>query len=122
MDLDNGYDAFTTDNSLHSQADRPGQDAQQTRGFSARVHGPVGAYRLSSTTAYAVSDSVYSFDGDWGNDADWGEYAPYDYFSRYDRERTSLSEDLRVEGKVDERSRLGGRVVPAAARGGLAAA
>lgn len=102
VDLDNGYDAFTTDNSLRSQADRPGQDAQQTRGFSARVHGPVGVYRLSSTTAYAVSDSVYSFDGDWGNDDYWGEYAPYDYFSRYDRERTSLSEDVRVEGKAGD--------------------
>ena len=37
VDLDNGYDAFTTDNSLRSQADRPGQDAQRTRGFSARI-------------------------------------------------------------------------------------
>jgi outer membrane receptor protein involved in Fe transport len=100
VDLDNGYDAFTPDNSLRSQADRPGRDAQQTRGFSLRAHGPLGPYRLSSTTAYAASDSVYSFDGDWGNDAYWGEYAPYDYFSKYDRQRTSLSEDLRLEGST----------------------
>jgi outer membrane receptor protein involved in Fe transport len=98
VDLDNGYDAFTTDNSLRSQADRPGRDAQQTRGFSVRAHGPLGPYRLGSTTAYAASDSVYSFDGDWGNDVYWGEYAPYDYFSKFDRERTSLTEDLRLEG------------------------
>jgi len=98
VDLDNGYDAFTVDNSLRSQADRPGRDAQQTRGFSVRAYGPAGPYRLSSTAAYAASDSVYSFDGDWGNDTYWGEYAPYDYFSKFDRERTTLTEDLRLEG------------------------
>jgi iron complex outermembrane recepter protein len=97
VDLDNGFDAFTPDNSLHSQADRPGQDAQRTRGFSAHLQGPAGDYRLSSVTAYALSDSIYSFDGDWGNDAYWGAYAPYDYFSKYDRQRKTLSEDLRIE-------------------------
>jgi outer membrane receptor protein involved in Fe transport len=47
---------------------------------------------------------VYSFDGDWGNDPNWGANAPYDYFQRFDRERRTLSEDLRFisRGNVDQ--------------------
>ncbi|HET9692913.1 MAG TPA: TonB-dependent receptor, partial [Steroidobacteraceae bacterium] len=98
VDLDNGFDAFSLDNTRRTLADRPGRDAQRTRGVSAVIAGPVAAYTLSSTSAYASSDSVYSFDGDWGNDAYWGEYAPYDYFSSYTRDRTTLTEDLRLAG------------------------
>ncbi len=96
VDLDNGYDAFSLDNSRRTLSDRPGRDAQRTKGLSAVFDGPLGDLRLSSTTAHAASDSVYSFDGDWGNDAYWGAYAPYDYFSNYQRERSTLTEDLRL--------------------------
>jgi iron complex outermembrane receptor protein len=48
-----------------------------------------------STTAVASSDIVYSFDGDWASDEFWGAFAPYDYFSLFDRERRTLSQDLR---------------------------
>jgi outer membrane cobalamin receptor len=98
VDLDNGFDAFTPDNSLRSHADQPGRDAQRTRGVSADVHGPVGPYTFSSVTAYAWSDSVYSFDGDWGNPGYWNVDYPYDYFSNYARTRTTVSEDLRLAG------------------------
>jgi outer membrane receptor protein involved in Fe transport len=97
VDLDNGFDAFAPDNSRRTLSDQPGRDAQRTRGVSANVAGALGGNTLRSVTAYAWSDSVYSFDGDWGNDAYWGEYAPYDYFSRYARERSTLSQDLRLE-------------------------
>jgi outer membrane receptor protein involved in Fe transport len=97
VDLDNGFDAFAPDNSRRTLSDKPGRDAQRTRGVSANVAGALGRNTLRSVTAYAWSDSVYSFDGDWGNDAFWGEYAPYDYFSRYARERSTLSQDLRLE-------------------------
>jgi len=97
VDLDNGFDAFAPDNSRRTLSDKPGRDAQRTRGVSANVAGVLGGNTLRSVTAYAWSDSVYSFDGDWGNDAYWGEYAPYDYFSRYARERSTLSQDLRLE-------------------------
>jgi iron complex outermembrane recepter protein len=98
VDLDNGFDAFSPDNSRRTLADRPGRDAQRTRGVSMTFEGPLGAYRLASTTAYADSESVYSFDGDWGNDSYWGEFAPYDYFSNYQRDRSTFTQDLRVGG------------------------
>jgi outer membrane receptor protein involved in Fe transport len=97
VDIDNGFDAFTPDNSRTTLADNPGRDAQRARGVSADVAGRIGVYTVRSVSGYARSDSVYSFDGDWGNDVYWGEFAPYDYFSRYARERSTLSQDLRVE-------------------------
>jgi len=95
-DLDNGFDAFALDNSFDTLSDRPGRDAQRSSGTALRIVGDLGRTTLRSTTAYADSDIVYSFDGDWGNDADWGEYAPYDYFSSYQRARRTLSQDLRL--------------------------
>ena len=62
----------------------------------------LAACEFLSTTAYADSDIVYSFDGDWGNDAYWGDFAPYDYFSRYDRDRSTLSQDLRWQGAAGD--------------------
>jgi outer membrane receptor protein involved in Fe transport len=97
VDIDNGFDAFTPDNSRTTLADNPGRDAQRARGVSADLAGRIGVYTVRSVSGYARSDSVYSFDGDWGNDVYWGEFAPYDYFSRYARERSTLSQDLRVE-------------------------
>lgn len=95
VDLDNGFDAFVPDNSLRTLSDRPGRDAQRSAGASLALETSVGESTLQSVTAWADSDIVYSFDGDWGNDPYWGEFAPYDYFSRYDRERSTFSEDLR---------------------------
>ena len=95
-DLDNGFDAFALDNSFDTLSDRPGRDAQRSSGTALRIVGDLDRTTLRSTSAYAESDIVYSFDGDWGNDADWGEYAPYDYFSRYQRARSTLSQDLRL--------------------------
>ncbi|MDH4167738.1 MAG: TonB-dependent receptor, partial [Gammaproteobacteria bacterium] len=102
VDIDNGFDAFTPDNSRTMLSDQPGRDAQRTRGVSAGVAGRLGHYTVRSVSAYAWSDSVYSFDGDWGNDAYWGEFAPYDYFSRYARMRSTLSQDLRIESGPDD--------------------
>jgi outer membrane receptor protein involved in Fe transport len=100
VDLDNGFDAFVPDNKLRTLSDRPGRDAQRSKGASAMVRGDLGAVTLESATGYADSDIVYSFDGDWGNDPYWGAFAPYDYFSRYGRHRRTISEDLRLVSKT----------------------
>jgi iron complex outermembrane receptor protein len=97
VDLDNGYDAFSLDNSRTTLSDKPGQDAQLTRALSVRLDfDGADAFDLVSRSAFNDTRSVYSFDGDWGNDRDWGVNGPYDYFQRFDRERRSLSQDLRL--------------------------
>jgi iron complex outermembrane receptor protein len=97
VDLDNGYDAFSIDNSRTTLSDKPGQDAQLTRALSVRLDfDGAEAFDVVSRTAFGNTRSVYSFDADWGNDRDWGVNGPYDYFQRFDRERRTLSQDLRI--------------------------
>jgi iron complex outermembrane receptor protein len=96
VDLDNGYDAFAIDNSRTTLSDKPGQDTQLARAIAMRLdYTGARAFDVVSRTSAGISRSVYSFDGDWGNDPYWGVNAPYDYFQRFDRERRTLSEDLR---------------------------
>lgn len=104
VDLDNGYDAFSIDNSRTTLSDKPGQDAQISRALAMRMDYDASTFQLVSRTSLARSRSVYSFDGDWGNDVSWGEDAPYDYFQRFDRDHLALSQDLRVVSRasVDE--------------------
>jgi iron complex outermembrane receptor protein len=100
VDLDNGYDAFSLDNSRITHSDKPGQDAQLARAAAARLAFDAGAFKIVSITTFGDSRSVYSFDGDWGNDRDWGIYAPYDYFERFDRDRETWSQDFRLVSRA----------------------
>jgi outer membrane receptor protein involved in Fe transport len=95
VDLDNGYDAFAIDNSRTTQSDNPGNDAQRTAGASLDARYAGDELTLTSITAYADSDILYGFDGDWGNEAFWG--VPYDFVTRIARERQTLTQDLRFE-------------------------
>ena len=73
VDLDNGYDAFSIDNSRTTLSDKPGQDAQRVHAGALRLdYAGAEAFDLVSRTAFGDSRSVYSFDGDWGNDESWG--------------------------------------------------
>jgi outer membrane receptor protein involved in Fe transport len=104
IDLDNGYDAFAIDNSRVTQSDNPGRDAQRTLGGSFVARYDADRFAASSTTAYADSDIVFGFDGDWGNNDFWG--VPYDFVSLFERDRSTFTEDLRFESPAldDDRS------------------
>jgi outer membrane receptor protein involved in Fe transport len=94
-DIDDGYDAWSIDNTWRSQSDRPGVDTQ--RATAASVHLTSSAWSPGTLTvigAYAQSDSVNSYDGDWGNAAMWAPFA-YDYFARSDRDRSTGSLEVR---------------------------
>jgi iron complex outermembrane receptor protein len=97
LSQNNGYDAFTIDNSYATQSDKPGADDQKVRGSSFEVEGQLGRdVTAISTTSFLRSDSDYSYDGDWGNNQFWGEFAPYDYFYDSTRLRDTLSQELRL--------------------------
>jgi outer membrane receptor protein involved in Fe transport len=107
VDQDNGYDAFAIDNSLTTQSDRPGRDAQRSAALALRAtHDAGDRWSVTSITGVARSDIEFSFDADWGSAAFWDGFfaAPpgspftpvYDYFSRRDRERDTLSQEFRL--------------------------
>ena len=94
--LDNGYDAWSIDNSRRSLADRPGKDSQQADGGAIRLETRAGS--LGTLTAIATlsdSDGVNSFDGDWGNPDSWAPYT-YDYFYEAKASRRARSFEVRL--------------------------
>jgi iron complex outermembrane recepter protein len=99
-DIDNGYDAWSIDNTWRSQSDRPGQDTQRATAGSVRL--VTDAWPVATLTAigtYAQSKSINSFDGDWGNAAMWAPFT-YDFFARSDRDRDTNSMEVRLASPV----------------------
>ncbi|MBM0103211.1 TonB-dependent receptor [Steroidobacter sp. S1-65] len=95
-DLDNGYDAWSIDNTRRSLADRPGKDAQKSDGAALRVDTSAGRLgRLTVTATLSDSETEYSFDSDWGNPESWAPYT-YDYFDRQERDRRGRSLEARL--------------------------
>jgi outer membrane receptor protein involved in Fe transport len=95
-DLDNGYDAWAIDNSRTSLSDEPGEDSQRARGASLRLTTAAwGANTLTAIGSYGKSDSINSFDADWGNAGSWAPFT-YQYFGAYERTRSTGSLELRL--------------------------
>ena len=106
IDLDNGYDGWSIDNELTTWSDRPGRDSQTSTGASMRADFALaGGHRLVSITGAARSDIEHSYDADWGEDGYWSRIAGfemrYDYSSRTLRERSGLSQELRLLSPAD---------------------
>jgi outer membrane receptor protein involved in Fe transport len=112
VDINNGYDAWSLDNTFTTYSNQPGRDAQLSNGLALRLIASLGSLgELRSVTSVADSRITYSFDGDWGNDALWtaltagnpgclpsSACAPYDYFQSDDRRRRTLAQDVRLTG------------------------
>ena len=95
VDVDNGYDAWAIDNGFNTYSDDPGRDAQRSTAGSARVHAELDRVDVVSITAFAETDAVFSFDADWGNAAYWAPFV-YDWTTTNDRERSTVSQEVRV--------------------------
>jgi len=110
IDIDNGYDAFTLDNSRDSHADNPGQDTQKTDAFALTSTYQVNdAMHLISKISYSKSDSIYSYDEDWTYVGEYfipslGWDNGYDYFDEYRRDKEQTDLDVRLvsdkEGRI----------------------
>lgn len=98
LNIDNGYDAFTLDNSRNSLSDHPGQDKQLTNAFALNTNWQVSdAVIVQSTATYLKSDIVYSYDADWGYVGQFDPaLGPYIGFERFDRHRENYSLELRA--------------------------
>jgi outer membrane receptor protein involved in Fe transport len=103
IDIDNGYDAFTIDNSRNTESDQPGVDSQHSTGVSLRAHylasDGIGVTLIGT---YAKSIIKYSYDGDWGNPLLWAPDASvYEYSEIQNRDRTTKTLELRLGTESD---------------------
>lgn len=98
LNIDNGYDAFTLDNSRNSLSDEPGQDKQHTNAFALKTDWRASdALQLQSTVTYSKSDLVYSYDVDWSNVARNSLIVDsFNGFEEFNRSRENHSIELRA--------------------------
>ncbi|MBE0482865.1 MAG: TonB-dependent receptor [Bacterioplanes sp.] len=69
--INNGYDAFTFDNSRTSLADEPGNDKQETHALAFNLQRQLNnAVTLQTTLTGSRNRAVYSYDEDWA----YGQY------------------------------------------------
>ena len=95
--IDNGYDAFSIDNSRNTLSDDPGEDSQRANAGSLKWQSTFESGTTFSALASLVnSTSVHAYDGDWGNEISWSPYT-YDYVYRSDRKRDVQTAEARWE-------------------------
>lgn len=100
-DADNGYDAWSVDNSRVTHSDEPGVDAQLSRALAVRFdYAGWEGVTLRSVSTVLDADMDYSFDGDWGNDVFWGVNGPYAFSETIDRRRRNISQEFRLRGNT----------------------
>lgn len=99
-DLDDGYDEWAPDNNgFRTYSDKPGRDSQRSLAGSVRATGePFAAFSIVSITGAVRSQIGFDFDADWGNPDLWAPYL-YDYSETNHRERTTVSQELRLVSK-----------------------
>lgn len=95
LNIDNGYDAFTLDNSRDSKSDEPGDDTQNTNAFAVKGNWQASdAVILQTEITYLNSASTYSFDGDWSNGIN--PALGYRGAEKYKRDRDNYSFEVRA--------------------------
>ena len=95
VDIDNGYDAFSLDNTRHTLSDEPGHDRQTSTALALDWHGALDAVSVEGRLTLADTETDYAFDEDWSyvGIAPGLEYTSTD---RYQRERDSYAAQLRL--------------------------
>jgi iron complex outermembrane recepter protein len=94
VDIDNGYDAFTLDNSRSTLSDEPGQDRQESTALAINSSWEAESFDLEVILGLADSDMEYGYDEDWT----FTGIHPDGYSStdNYIRDRATQSLEFRV--------------------------
>ncbi|WP_188085418.1 TonB-dependent receptor [Pseudoalteromonas sp. FUC4] len=109
IDIDNGYDAFTLDNSRNSVADEPGQDNQESYAIGINnTYTGFDLFDVNLNLSAIDTELLYSFDEDWVcNDPSEPQLCaaglhPDGYSSTdlYSRDRDDQSVDLQFNSKT----------------------
>ena len=82
-DIDNGFDAFSLDNTRETLSDEPGFDRQQTHAISANLVTRLDGGDLHFIVTHASHNIGYAYDEDWTYDGfhPWG-YTSFDAYYR----------------------------------------
>lgn len=111
-DIDNGYDAFSLDNTRQTYSDQPGVDQQETVAVSLSAELEIQpGLNLIALASNADSDLQYSYDEDWSNLSicqgtpcdselfgfDWF----YSSFDQYLRQNDNTSLDVKLVSQTD---------------------
>ncbi|MDA1299029.1 MAG: TonB-dependent receptor [Proteobacteria bacterium] len=93
VDLDNGYDAFTLNNTRTTLSDEPGHDRIDATGFSIDSTWQLSASSIEVIAALLSADTQYGYDEDWT----YSGFHPDGYMSSdaYNRDRESGSLEVR---------------------------
>ena len=109
IDINNGYDAFTLDNSRDSVADEPGQDNQKSYAVGiSNTYTGFDKFDVSLNVSAIDSELLYSYDEDWVcNDINEPQLCaaglhPWGYSSTdiYNRDRDDQSANLQFNDKT----------------------
>lgn len=105
INVDNGYDAFSLDNTRTTLSDQPGHDTQDTLAAALKANYQLSdSARWETTLSFADSETEYGYDEDWAyrvicpqtSDCAYNQYSSTD---NYERENENLSLDSRIASK-----------------------
>ncbi|MEH6516560.1 MAG: TonB-dependent receptor [Halioglobus sp.] len=99
-DVDNGYDAFSLDNTRSTLSDQPGRDTLESTALSLSWNRATQAVDIEAQLSVASSELEYSYDVDWS----FVGIAPdfeFSAFDSYARDRDSYSAQLRFSSAQD---------------------
>ncbi len=105
LDLDNGYDAFSLENTRDTYSDQPGSDKQKTNAVSINTQWNMNpAAKLETDISYSKTNTDYSYDEDWSYVGQFDDSLyPYSSFDQYLRKRNNKSFETKLISKRDGR-------------------
>lgn len=101
LDVDNGYDGFSLDNTRTTLSDQPGHDRQETLGASARMIWQARpAFSIEALVSHVDADLEYGYDEDWSFDGLCEVFeclaSGYSSFDQYLRTNRNTTLDVRA--------------------------
>lgn len=97
IDIDNGYDAFSLDNTRHTLSDQPGHDRQDSSLLAVDSVWSLATFDLQAIASFSDSDIEYGYDEDWSY-VGIHPFEPFEYSSidNYIRDRKTQSFEVRA--------------------------
>ena len=104
VDADNGYDAFSLDNTRHTLSDNPGHDRHESTAVAVQSNWQANdSVELVSLLSFADNNLEYGYDEDWA----YGDDLCVDFFCPYNDPYNSVDNYVRERNKWQHRYQAG---------------